>query len=99
MDRPRSWPSPNLDFSGGVNERYIRSRVIAIGHGRMIRIGQVWQSSDPRRLRAVTVFALVLGPIAYVVGIDVVTRKLCRPIRVSNFTIGSRGWHLLKEAA
>jgi hypothetical protein len=69
----------------------------AIGHGRILRVGQVWRSNDPRRLKAVRILDIVTElRIAEVENILTGKRSL---IALQAFTIGSRGWSLETPAA
>lgn len=67
-------------------------------HGRVLRMGQIWQYNDPRELRAVRLivfFNRARGGFEVTVE-NVVTHKHSI-INVKHFTIGQRGWSLLKE--
>ena len=76
--------------------------MIMLPHGRILSIGQVWESNDERRLRAVRIMGFEFhaeDPTMTAVRVkNVVTGKISF-ILAKNFTIGTRGWSLLKEAA
>jgi hypothetical protein len=64
----------------------------AVGHGRIVRVGQVWRSNDRRRLKAVRI--LGIDHAAQIVLASNVLTCHVSEIALRNFTIGSRGWSL-----
>lgn len=68
---------------------------VFVGHGRTVVVGQVWQSSDPRRLRGVRIISFI-DHTDLVVAENIVTGKRTA-ISLDAFTVGPRGWHLLKD--
>lgn len=73
---------------------------LAVGHGRVLRLGQVWQHNDPRVLRAVRIIA-ILQDACYPYGVHCICINVQTGreswIATHNFTVGQRGWSLLKE--
>lgn len=71
--------------------------MVCVQQGRRLRVGQVWVSNDPRKLRAVRIVALhPIDPDVDVIVENVVTRKRTT-IDAKHFTTGSRGWSLMKD--
>lgn len=67
-------------------------------HGRVLRAGQIWQSNDPRRLRAVRVVQFLEHPQdEFDVVVENVQTGKQSIIDARNFTVGQRGWSLMKE--
>jgi hypothetical protein len=67
----------------------------AIGHGRIVRIGQIWRSNDPRRFKGIRI--LSIGDDQVVRVINILTGTISR-IALRSFTVGSRGWSLETRA-
>lgn len=63
-------------------------------HGRVVRVRQLWRSNDPRRFRIVQVLGFEAGAVCVQ---NIVTGKISF-IALENFTIGTRGYSLEKEA-
>lgn len=72
---------------------------VHVGHGRIVRVGQIWRSNDPRELRAVRILDIPpdATPESKAFVQNVVTGKTSS-ITLRNFTIGTRGWSLEREA-
>lgn len=64
-------------------------------HGRIVRVGQIWRSNDPRRFRGVRV--LTSYSLTHV-KVENIVNGVVSFIALKNFTIGTRGWSLEKEA-
>jgi hypothetical protein len=62
-----------------------------------VRVGQVWECNDVRRLRAVRVIAVTQGIEPAAVRVENVMSGKCSRIRRDQFTTGPRGWSLMKE--
>lgn len=81
----------------GVNEK---GKLVVVGivasHGRFIKVGQLWQSNDPRKLKAIRIVRVYQGHGC--VDVKHLDTGNVTSISVKAFTIGQRGWSLLKEA-
>lgn len=67
----------------------------AVGHGRTVRVGQVWRANDPRRLKAVRVLGID-DEHHVVVALNLRTFHVTE-IALTSFTVGSRGWSLEQQ--
>jgi hypothetical protein len=68
----------------------------AVGHGRIVRVGQIWRSNDPRRFKGIRI--LGVGDDQVVRVINILTGTISQ-IALRSFTVGSRGWSLETPAA
>ena len=66
-------------------------------HGRRVRVGQVWQSNDPRKW-AKRIRVTGLRERSCLVDVVHLDTGNATAIAAKNFTVGQRGWSLLQEA-
>jgi hypothetical protein len=79
-----------------IHDHYSQvNRGVPAAHGRVLYMGQIWRSNDPRRLRGVRIIDFDLVRRVVVVG-NIVTNKLSE-VPIARFTIGREGYSLEQD--